>query len=107
MEKIINFSTNIEQKQYKFGMGLEEEVQENVRNILNRYKGNVPLNREKGIDSDLVDQPVEFIELAGIIAAKKEIERDEPRFIVKTIKTSSDGANGDVCFDITGVIVNG
>ena len=107
MGNFIKFSTNIEQKQYKFGMSLEEEVQENVKNILSRYKGNVPLNREKGIDPDLVDQPVEFIELAGIIAAQKEIERDEPRFIVKSIKTSSDGANGDIVFDITGVIVDG
>lgn len=107
MENVIKFSTNTEQKQYKFGMNLEEEVKENVKNILSRYKGNVPLNREKGIDSDLVDQPVEFIELAGIIAAKKEIERDEPRFIIKSIKTSSDGGNGEVYFDITGVIVNG
>lgn len=107
MENFIKFSTNLEPKQYKFGMSLEEEVQENVKNILSRYKGNVPLNREKGIDSDLVDQPVEFIELAGIIAAKKEIERDEPRFIVKAIKTSSDGASGNVYFDITGVIVDG
>lgn len=107
MENIIKFSTSTEIKNYKFGMGLEEEVQENVKNILSRYKGNVPLNREKGIDSDLVDQPVEFIELAGIIAAKKEIERDEPRFIVKSIKTSSDGANGDVHFEIAGVIIDG
>lgn len=71
-----------ESYEYKFQKTRSEEIVQNVENILSRVKGNVVLNREKGIDADLIDNTFGEIEAYMSAVIMEEIERDEPRFSV-------------------------
>lgn len=65
---------------YLFHKTLEDEISQNVINIVTRIKGNVPLNRHKGIDNTLIDEPQEIIKARLAAEIIEEIEREEPRF---------------------------
>ncbi len=94
-------------RNYKFKKTRNEEIVQNVENILSRVKGNVPLNRDKGIDSELIDENTEYIKtiLASIIM--DEIERDETRFKVDSISyDASNESDGKMTVIVRGEIID-
>lgn len=94
-------------RNYKFKKTRNEEIVQNVENILSRVKGNVPLNRDKGIDSELIDENTEYIKtiLASIIM--DEIERDETRFKVDSISyDASNESDGKMIVIVRGEIID-
>lgn len=72
-------------RDYKFKKNRDEEIIQNVENILSRIKGNIPLNREKGLEASLIDEPLEYVQVYMTGNIIDEIERDEPRFKVKEV----------------------
>lgn len=77
-------------KNYKFRCSREEKIIQNVGNIISRIKGNIPLNREKGIDSFVIDEDIAFVEAALSAFIIEEIDREEPRFDVREVEFNHD-----------------
>lgn len=70
------------------------EVMQNVRTIVNTAIKSVPLDRELGINADIVDDPINLIR--GKLQARimDAISKFEPRAQVIEINFSGDGKNG-------------
>ena len=70
------------------------EILQNVKTILTTAKGSVPLDRDFGIDTSLIDLPVPVAKAkltANIIDA---IEKYEPRVTVSSVSFKGDGEDG-------------
>ena len=91
-------------KEYKFNKSIQEEIIQNIENILSRYKGNIPFNREKGIDSSIVDEPFQISQAKLTNSIIEEIERDEPRFEVLEVIFENGDKNGAYKAIVRGVI---
>lgn len=67
-----------------------EEILQNVKTILGTVKGTVPLDRDFGIDGELLDQPVPVAEakLTGKIVSA--LKKYEPRVEVLQVKFKGD-----------------
>lgn len=88
MSELFEISINsAEEMDYFFAteLTLEEEITQNIINIVTRIKGNVPLNREKGIENTLIDEPQEIVKARLSAQIIDEIEREEPRFVVDEV----------------------
>ena len=83
MEIIVNSSDT---KIYKFNRTRQEEIVQNIENIVTRIRGNVVLAREKGINFNYIDEPMEVVNAQIIADCMEEIEKEEPRFNVDEIK---------------------
>ena len=83
MEILLNFG---EEKNYIFKKNKATEIVQNIENIVSRIKGNVVLAREKGMDINNVDKPVELVKAEIIANCMEEIEKEEKRFEVKNIE---------------------
>lgn len=71
-----------------------EEIAQNVRMIITTLKKQVPLDRGFGLDSALVDMPINVAQVrmtANIVTAVNEFE---PRVKVKKVNFSGDGVEG-------------
>lgn len=96
---------NSQLKDYKIVRTRNEEIVQNVENILSRIKGNIPLSREKGIDTEFIDEPTNIVQALMIGIVIDEIERDEPRFKVdEVIYDNSNQASGKLIIKVKGVI---
>lgn len=73
-------------KNYLFKRTYAEEIVQNIENIITRIKGNVVLAREKGINSEHIDKPIDFAKAEIIADCMEEIEKEEPRFSVDSIE---------------------
>lgn len=62
-----------------------EEILQNVRTIISTVKGSVPLDREFGIDGDIVDLPMPVAEAKVSNEIFRAIRRYEPRASVESI----------------------
>ncbi|MGL6169179.1 MAG: hypothetical protein ACRC0Y_12925 [Fusobacteriaceae bacterium] len=91
---------------YKFIKTRTDEIIQNVENILSRIKGNVPLNREKGMDSSLVDETLEYVKVHMTAVLMDELERDEPRFEVSEVDYVKEENTGKITIKVRGVILN-
>ncbi|MGL5905089.1 MAG: hypothetical protein ACRCZO_20585 [Cetobacterium sp.] len=102
----INFDIS-STRNYKFKKTRSEEIVQNIENILSRVKGNVPLNRGKGIDSELIDENTDYIKTVLASIVMDEIERDETRFKVDSISydTSSE-SDGKMIVIVRGEIID-
>lgn len=81
-----------------------EEIYQNIRTILTTIRGSVPLDRDFGVDGDLIDQPtpVARAKLSGEIVGS--LKKYEPR--VKVIRVSfNEGMDGKVSPAVT-VMIN-
>ena len=74
------------EKNYKFFKNRTEEIVQNIENIISRIRGNVVLAREKGINFNYIDEPMEVVNAQIIADCMEEIEKEEPRFNVDEIK---------------------
>lgn len=55
------------------------EILQNIKTILTTIKGTVPLDRDFGIDSSVIDKPVTIVKPLIIKEIKEAIEKYEPR----------------------------
>lgn len=74
------------ERNYKFLKNRTDEIIQNIENIVSRIRGNVVLAREKGINFNYIDEPMEIINAQIIADCMEEIEKEEPRFNVDEIK---------------------
>ena len=74
------------ERNYKFRKNRTEEIIQNIENIVSRIRGNVVLAREKGINFNYIDEPIEIVNAEIIADCMEEIEKEEPRFNVEEIK---------------------
>lgn len=71
-----------------------EEILQNVKTILTTTKYSVPLDREFGINAEILDMPLPYVQAkltAEIISA---IQKYEPRVVVNKIIYNGDGQEG-------------
>ena len=71
-----------------------EEIAQNVRMILHTFKGQVPLDRNFGIDSEIIDMPVNVARTKMTTRIVKAVNDSEPRVKVKEVKFSGDAVDG-------------
>ena len=55
------------------------EIIQNIKTILTTLQGTVPLDRDFGIDSSVIDKPVTIVKPLIIKEIKEAIEKYEPR----------------------------
>ncbi|WP_295163446.1 GPW/gp25 family protein [Selenomonas sp. F0473] len=73
-----------------------EEVIQNVRTILTTRRGSVPLDRDFGMNTDFVDQPVSRVRAILLTEIIETVERYEPRVKVIEVHFSGVGVEGEV-----------
>lgn len=73
---------------------IEEEVIQNIRTILTTRRGSVPLDRDFGLDTSIIDQPVNRIRALLTTDIIETVERYEPRAEVTAVDFSGDGVEG-------------
>jgi phage baseplate assembly protein W len=56
-----------------------EEITQNVRMILTTPKGTLPLDRDFGLDFDLIDKPMPVAKLDMEVEIVRQVSRYEPR----------------------------
>ena len=67
------------------------EIMQNVRTILSTAKGSVPLDREFGLDSAMVDEPESILRARRVADIVSAIETYEPRVMVTHVDWRGDG----------------
>lgn len=80
------YTDSSKERNYKFRKNRTEEIIQNIENIVSRIRGNVVLAREKGINFNYIDEPIEIVNAEIIADCMEEIEKEEPRFNVEEIK---------------------
>lgn len=76
-----------------------EEILQNVRTIIRTMRGSVPMYREFGISTEIIDAPANVVRSRFMAAAVDAINRFEPRAkLKKIIQRQSDVAGGKVDF---------
>ena len=90
----------------KLGLAGIEEIVQNIRLILSTPKGSVPLDRNFGINWDLVDKP--FPATIQLLKAEvvKAIETYEPRVKVKEVKIREATSDGRLSVGVLVDILN-
>lgn len=73
---------------------LEEEVLQNVRMISGIWRSEVPLDRELGIDADILDAPLGQVKTLLTAEVISTVTRCEPRAKVKSLSFKGNAANG-------------
>lgn len=71
-----------------------EEVIQNVKTIITTLQGSVPLDRDFGIDSTVIDKPVNVIRPLLVKEIKEKIEQYEPRAKLVSINWDGEGMQG-------------
>lgn len=71
-----------------------EEIAQNVRMIITTLKKQVPFDRDFGLDSALVDMPVNVAQARATANIVTEVNKYEPRVKVKKVNFSGDGIEG-------------
>lgn len=72
----------------------ETEILQNARTILATTTNSVPLDRDIGIDSKLVDLPLPIAQAKLSAEIIDKLQRFEPRIEVTRVKFSGDGNTG-------------
>ena len=78
-----------------------EEIAQNVRMILSTAAGTVPLDREFGVDGNLIDLPVGAAQAKMTAEIATAVNRFEPRARVKSVKYSGEPADGSLVIHAT------
>lgn len=90
--KIIDVTASLEQIEI-FPDNEQLEVIQNVKTILTTMQGTVPLDRDFGIDSEVIDKPVNVIRPLIVKEVKEKLAKYEPR--VKFISMFWDGTGSE------------
>jgi phage baseplate assembly protein W len=90
----------------KLGLTGVEEIAQNIRLILSTPKGSVPLDRNFGINWDLIDKP--YPATIQLLKAEivKAIENYEPMVKVKEVKLGKASADGQLNVRVLVEILN-
>lgn len=83
-----------------------EEITQNIKVILNTLQGQVPLDREFGVDSSLIDMPISAARAKATANITTAINTYEPRARVKSVDFSGDNTDGIANFKVTVELVN-
>ena len=67
----------------------EEEVLQNVRMIVGVWRGEVPLDRELGLDGEILDEPENIVRTKLAAELIEMVSRYEPRAKVKGLEYRS------------------
>lgn len=70
------------------------EIMQNVKTILTTPKGTVPLFREFGLDTTLVDDPLPVAQAKYTAQIIETVQKYEPRAIVTKVIYGGDGKDG-------------
>lgn len=81
-----------------------EEVIQNVRTIITTIKYSIPLDRDFGIDGDVVDLPINVAQAKLTNEIFRAIRRYEPRAVIESI--SFKGADTGRLIPVVGVSIN-
>jgi len=81
-----------------------KEIVQNVKTILTTMKGEVPLDRDFGVDVALVDQPIPLTASQLTTNIIEAIETYEPRVTVSEVAYSGDAAEGTIIPSVKVVI---
>ena len=73
-----------------------KEVLQNVRTILTTRKGSVPLDRDFGIDTSVIDQPINRAGAMLMTNIIEAVEAYEPRASVIDVTFSGNGEEGEI-----------
>lgn len=83
-----------------------EEIAQNIRTILNTVQGSVPLDREFGIDSTLIDMPINAAQAKATANIATAINTYEPRARVKNVSFNGNNLEGLADFKVTVELIN-
>lgn len=72
------------------------EILQNVKTILTTIKGSVPLDRDFGIDSSLIDRPINIVKPLLVKEIKEAIEKYEPRAKFHSVSWKGNGSDGKI-----------
>jgi len=76
----------------------ERSIIQNIRNIITTWRGSVPLDRDFGLDSSILDSPQNTVFALLQIDIMEQINKYEPRVEVLNVSfNSGDALNGEVC----------
>lgn len=67
-----------------------EEVLQNVRTIISTIKYEIPLDRDLGIDGDVIDMPMQQAQAKLTQEIFRAVRQYEPRAIIESISFSGD-----------------
>ena len=73
-----------------------EEVIQNIKTIITTLQGSVPLDRDFGIDPEIIDKPVNVIRPLLVKEIKEKIESYESRAKLVSIDWAGDGQEGSL-----------
>ena len=71
-----------------------EEIAQNVRMIITTLKKQVPLDRDFGLDSALIDMPSNVAQVRATANIVTEVNKCEPRVKVKKVNFSGEAMEG-------------
>lgn len=83
-----------------------EEISQNIKMILNTMQGQVPLDREFGVDSTLLDMPISAARTKATANITTAINSCEPRARVKKVDFDDDNLDGLANFRVTVELIN-
>ena len=84
------------------------EIVQNVNNIFNQIKGTIPYQRDLGIDSRVIDLPIDKAIMILQLDFVKQIKKYEPRVKVKEFNWSqTDIINGILKVKVTFDFIRG
>ncbi len=86
---------------------LEMEVLQNVRTILTTLKGSVPMDREFGVDGDIVDLPSAMAQAKMTSEIVAAVHRYEPRARVERVLYDGSEQDGFLRARVRVAIVDG
>lgn len=84
---------------------VQVEVLQNVKTILTTAKGSVPLDRDFGINTYLIDRPINVIKPLLVKEVKESIEKYEPRAKFKGIVWDGETTEGKL-YPVVKVVIN-
>ncbi|MGG1638236.1 GPW/gp25 family protein [Paenibacillus sp. NRS-1760] len=77
-----------------FAPSPSEELIQNVRTILSTLQGSVPIERDFGIDSSIIDEPIQIAKARLTSLIYEAITKYEPRVNIELIEFEDDLFNG-------------
>lgn len=86
--------------QINWGARGTERIIQNAFNLLNTWRNEVAYDRTMGIDTSVLDKPLEAAASIYISEAYRVLETHEPRVIVQEVKFSSVDNEGNMHFKV-------
>lgn len=77
-------------------LSIREEIMEKVTFLLSVLKGTIPMNREIGINPDVVSAPMFQAQNIYTISAIEVVEEFEDRATVEEVQFEVNGSNGNI-----------